>query len=313
MQNLNKIRGQALIEVVVAMVIGAIMIGTASGALFVILRSKQLAQNNQIASSLASALSDNLSSVAEANWHNIYDLNKGSANKYHVATSTGQLTVQSGEEQIAENNVIFTNYFYIENVQRDSAGNIVASGGTDDPSTQKAVITSSWIIGGSASVVTNTLYFTRWPNRIFQQTDWSGGPGQEGPVTLINNKFSTSEYIDFNSAPGSLTLTGAADEGELVSSIFDTQVTGGVGFNTIMWQGSLPADSKVKFKIASSNDPSQWNWAGQPYFIPAGPGVQEQIDQSLHNNKRYFRYKIILEAEEEESPRVDDVIISYSP
>lgn len=309
-------RGQSLIEAVVALGVGVILISAASGALFVVLRSSQISQNNQIASSLASALSNNLSSVAEANWHNIYDLNKGAANKYHIATSTGQLVVQSGQEQVTVDDIVFSRYFYIENVSRDASGNIVASGGTDDLSTQKAVVATSWIIGESESAVTAVTYFTRWPNKIFQQTDWSGGAGQEGPITIVNNKFSTSEYINFSSTPGSLTLSDPDKEGELVSSIFDTQVTGGAGFNTIMWQGSLPPDTKVKFKITSSNDPDepgQWNWGEQPYFIPGGPNVQKTINQFLHNNKRYFRYKVVLEAEEDESPRVDDVIISYSP
>src|SRR3989338_2925968 len=96
-------RGQSLIEVIVALGIGVLIIATATGATFTILRSNQLSQNNQVTFSLISSLADNLISLAESDWRDIYDLNKGPSNKYHVATSTGILTPQSNEEELIIN------------------------------------------------------------------------------------------------------------------------------------------------------------------------------------------------------------------
>ena len=177
-------RGQSLIEVVIAMSIGVIMIAVSSGTIVLVLQSNQLSQNNQTASELAVALADNLSVLTESNWHNIYDLNKGSGNKYYIATSSGVLTIQSGEERIIVDGIQFARYFYAENVSRDSGGNIesVYNASNDDPSAQKATLVTSWIINSSNSITAYSIYLTRWRNRLLWQTDWSGGAGQEGPV-----------------------------------------------------------------------------------------------------------------------------------
>ena len=79
-----------------------------------VIRSNEIAGKTQVAASLAVALSDNLVSMAEANWNNIYGLSKGAANKYYVATSTGQFVVQSGTEQAFVSGFPFSRYFYIE-------------------------------------------------------------------------------------------------------------------------------------------------------------------------------------------------------
>ncbi|MEK7162876.1 MAG: hypothetical protein AAB696_01145 [Patescibacteria group bacterium] len=110
--------------------------------------------------------------------------------------------------------------------------------------------------------------------------------------------------------------------GNLISSIFDTGVSTGVALNTIMWQGSQPSGTSAKFQIASDSisAPTIWNYRGPDgsnttYYQPSGPSVQAQINSAYHNNQRYFRYKIFLESNAGQtlSPRVDDVIINWSP
>ena len=300
--------GQSLVELIIAISIAGIIISSAAGGILMVIRSNEIAGKTQVAASLAVALSDNLVSMAEGNWNNIYGLSKGSANKYYVATSTGQFVVQSGTEQVTVNSFPFSRYFYIENAERDGGGAI--GSGTDDPSTQKATVVVSYNISGSERTITESFYLTRWRNNSLRQTDWSGGSGQEGPITSPNNKFSSFVNVDFSAVSGSLTLADSDEDGELNSSIFDTGISGGVGFNTLMWQG-IQTSGKVKFKFASSNDPGSWNWAGRPIISPAGPNVQIRINPAIDNNKRYFRYKIILEGES--SVRIDDVIVNYSP
>lgn len=300
--------GQSLVELIIAISISAIIIASAAGGILMVIRSNEIAGKTQAAASLAVALSDNLISVAESNWNNIYGLSKGAANKYYVATSTGQFVIQSGTEQVSVSSFPFSRYFYIENVQRDGGGAI--GSGTDDPSTQKATAIISYNISGSERTIAESFYLTRWRNNAMRQTDWSGGSGQEGPIINPNNKFSSSVNADFSAVPGSLTLADSDEDGELNSSIFDTGVPGGAGFNTLMWQGAQTS-GKVEFKFASSDDPESWNWAGRPIFSPAGPNVQVRIDPAIDNNKRYFRYKIILEGGS--SVRIDDVIVNWSP
>ena len=488
LKNMSKNSGQSLVEMIIAISLSAILISTATGGIVMIIRSNEISGKTRAATDLTTALAENLISVAEGNWHSIYGLNKGSANKYYLATSTGlsyyrvfvtstsysgnlgglsgadakcqaradavslggnwkawistnsisaasrlehssvpyklingeliannwedltdgalsipiyrtetgaftgydevwtdtftsgaseggnydctdwtssagvwdgrkgfsgnsnrswtsyldlgqslglcadgrrlycfeqptsspgSLVVQSGTEHITLDGFEFTRYFYIENVNRDAGGNIAVSG-TDDPSTQKATVVVSYNISGSDRTITETLYLTRWRNSVFRQTDWSGGSGQAGPITGANNKFDSSINVDYTTTPGVIFATVAGDcddDGcELISSVFDTGSVDGAGFNTIMWQGTLPSGASVKFKFASSDTYDSWNWGGAPLIIPAGPNFQKTIDQSTHNNNRYFRYKIIMEKNGSgQSPLVEDMIVGYSP
>jgi hypothetical protein len=109
---------------------------------------------------------------------------------------------------------------------------------------------------------------------------------------------------------------------ELTSSIFDTGVSTGAAVNTIMWQGNQPTGTSVKFQIASdaTSTPASWNYKGPDgsnttYYAPTDSGVPAQINSAYHNNHRYFRYKIFLVSDSgrTQSPRVDDVIINWSP
>lgn len=119
---------------------------------------------------------------------------------------------------------------------------------------------------------------------------------------------------------------------ELVSSVFDTRVAGGAALNAVMWGGDKPSGTNVKFQIASGNCPNgktnppacddsgTWQYKGDAgssadYYAPSGPTVQIKIRSQDHNNVRYFRYKIFLEsnAARNATPRVDDVMVSWSP
>ncbi len=109
---------------------------------------------------------------------------------------------------------------------------------------------------------------------------------------------------------------------ELISSIFDTGVSTGAAINTVMWQGSQPSGTGVKFQIASdsTSTPATWTYRGPDgsnttYYAPANSDVSAQINLAYHNNHRYFRYKIFLSSNASQtlSPRVDDVIINWSP
>lgn len=307
--------GQSLIEITIAVAIIGVIITSAAGGLFMIIRSNEIVGKTQSASVLASALAENLISLSEGNWHAIYGVNKGSANKYYLATSTGQFAVTNGTEMITADSFLFVRYFYIENVERDGDGDIGV--GDDDPSTQKATVVVSYDISGSSRTIAESLYLTRWRNNVFRQMDWSGGDGQDGPLTMANSGFFSSANMDYSTTPGTLFVPSGAncnnDACELISSTFDTGSVNGAGFNTIAWQGTYPAGSTVKFKFASSNDSGgPWSWSGAP-VTPAGPNAQARIDQVQHNDDQYFRYKVIMEKNgSNQSPQVEDIIVGYS-
>ncbi len=214
-------------------------------------------------------------------------------------------------------NRLFNRYFYVENVNRDASGDIVQSGGTEDLSTQKITVVISW---GDNHSLSRTQYITRYQNRSFVQSDWSGGSGQEGPITLENNKFANSSNIDYTTSAGSISAPSLSSA-ELTSSIFDISISTGVAINTIMWQGVQVVSANVQFQIASDSisTPTTWNYKGPDgtnttYYTPTGPNIPIQVNLAHHNNHRFFRYKIFLSFSPgaTQSPRVDDVIINYS-
>jgi len=94
------------------------------------------------------------------------------------------------------NSNVYSRFFNVENVSRDSGGSIVTSGGTNDPSTQKVTASVQWGATGAVTEAKIVDYLTRSKNFVFRQTDWSGGSGQSGVITEPNSKYSTSDNID---------------------------------------------------------------------------------------------------------------------
>jgi len=111
--------------------------------------------------------------------------------------------LSANEVKSIYNAAIYTRYFYLDDVGRDVSGNIISSGGTNDPSTKKATVVYGWPAGPTSSFPT---YLTRFQNKVLDQTDWSGGPGQDGPATSTNNKFSTSTQIFYATTTGSIII-----------------------------------------------------------------------------------------------------------
>lgn len=106
----------------------------------------------------------------------------------------------------------------------------------------------------------------------------------------------------------------------LDSSIFDTGVSGGAQLNSVSWHGSQPAGTAVRFQFAVSNASSgPWNYSGTDgtanTYYNTGPDLSLKLDYVLQNGKRYFRYRVFLRSNlnKTTSPRVDDVIVNWSP
>jgi hypothetical protein len=108
--------------------------------------------------------------------------------------------------------------------------------------------------------------------------------------------------------------------GTLDSITYDTGVAGGAQFNSIAWQGALGASgTSVQFQLAVSNaSGGPWNFTGpdgtiNTYYTPSGPGISTKLNYTLYNNYRYFRYRVTLVATPTSTPRVDNVIVNWSP
>lgn len=276
-------KGQSLIEVIIAITVGALIVGSAAAALIFTVRSNQQNRATDSASSLAQELLDNVRSVAEGNWQGLYDLNaKGdptqSCPPYCYYLDAG-LAIVAGSENKTVNNITYTSYFTVENVNRDSCGTreIVAGAETgcsasqtgvlSDPSTQKITAKVTWPQGTDTAEVLVSEYLTRSKNEVNQFTDWSGSSGVDGPVVRPSKDYFNQNSLDVITIPGTIQLLAPATSGWLISSTFDTEQTDGVAFNSVMWKGNLgTVGNDVKFQIATSDDVT-----GIPEGGPAGP------------------------------------------
>ncbi len=110
--------------------------------------------------------------------------------------------------------------------------------------------------------------------------------------------------------------------GTLDSSIFDTGVSGGAAINAVTWFGALPSpanNASVGFQFAvATSTAGPWNYIGSDgtsaSWYTGAPGVTQPVQYALHNNKRYFRYRIRLTSNlaQTASPRVDDISVNWS-
>jgi type II secretory pathway pseudopilin PulG len=121
--------GQSLGEVLVGLTIGSILIGAASFLVVNSLRSNASLQKSQKATQIAQEMLDKVRSWGSADWFNIYDLSKGSTNKYFLNASGTTLSVISGEEGILSNDITngLVGYWRLDEststVAYDSSGN----------------------------------------------------------------------------------------------------------------------------------------------------------------------------------------------
>jgi hypothetical protein len=117
-------------------------------------------------------------------------------------------------------------------------------------------------------------------------------------------------------------------KGELISSTFDTGVAQGAAYNSLLWKGSLNGGSlgQVGLQIAASNSiTGPWLFegpdctSGTRYSPDADTPIPIETDCALsHNNKQYFRYKVIICSDFDcmtsgsINPRVDEVVVNWS-
>ena len=114
--------------------------------------------------------------------------------------------------------------------------------------------------------------------------------------------------------------TVTSTSGYLDSATYDTGVPGGAQLNSVLWHGNQPAQTLVGFQFAASNAPAgPWDFIGPDgtpnTYYQVSEGATQRLDYNLFYNQRYFRYRAILTSDPSRtaSPRIDDVIINWSP
>jgi prepilin-type N-terminal cleavage/methylation domain-containing protein len=194
--------GFSLIELIVAVAVFGIL---ASGVIYVVTNSYTNFYGTGDKQSLAEFAQEGLEatrSIRESSWQyieNNLDANLG------IAKNANDVWEFAGSSNTFGD---LTRVITIASVSRDSNGEVVASGGVDDPMTKKVTVTVSG--AGIQDYVLNS-YLTHWANRIWEQTDWSGSDGTE--FWSYEDQVNSSSSIDGVSTAGQLALSFAAIHG----------------------------------------------------------------------------------------------------
>lgn len=114
--------------------------------------------------------------------------------------------------------------------------------------------------------------------------------------------------------------TATSTTGYLDSTTYNTGVNIGGQLNSVLWHGSLPVGTAVRFQFAVSNSSGgPWTFTGPDgtnnTYYTMGPDVSLKLDYTLYNYWLYFRYRAILVSDQTRrlTPQVDEVIINWSP
>ena len=148
-------RGQMVIEIIVAVSIFAIIAATSIVVIVGSLSTARLAEEESQATFIATEGLEAVKSIRNQGWVNLAN------GSYGIASVSGAW-VFSGSSDLDPSGK-YTRVTSVISVSRDGSGNIVTSGGTVDPETKKVTSTVSWNFTPARqnSVVMN-LYVTNW-------------------------------------------------------------------------------------------------------------------------------------------------------
>jgi Tfp pilus assembly protein PilV len=288
-----KQRGASLVEVLVAIALSSIMLPAFAEAALTARAAQPAAAQHTQALSLEREAMEAVRSVREQSWSTV-----ASDGTYHPVISTDHWTLAAGSEAIGN----LTRQIVISDVNRDSSGAIVASGGTADPATKLVTVTVSWSTPIASSISTDT-YLTHWTgNASWVQTtqaDFNAGI----LVSVITTNTSGGE-VELDNA-GNLNASGTYE-----SPTFDAGAA--ADFNALTFTAAQPTGTSVTFQIATNNDNATWNYVGPDGTASSSYSSPGAIPLSAADG-RYFRYKATLTATGTMSvPVIDDVTIDYS-
>lgn len=306
-------KGQSLIELLIAIALAAVLIPGILNGLIASRNGK--AQEGQRLQALTYLKEEEeaVRSVREAGWSNI-----ANNNTYHPVTGASSWSLATGSESIGGN---FTRQVVISSVQRDpTTGNIVLSGGINDPSTKLAVYTVSWTTPISGSV-TSTEYLQRYlgNNTLVQttQADFNGGTNNHtqsnatggGAIQLSPPTVSVNTFTDDYTTPANYTYD--SNKIEVLNSFAElkpigTPVSGATtnpGFDTTInpWVRVQYGDGvgQTGARVATGGIPGAWsrqvfnknhNKAGGDYYSQPTTTTIPNVTGTITFNWQVFAF-----------------------
>lgn len=314
----GELKGQSLLEILVALSFGVIILGSSLNFLALTLKSYSSLDFLSNAYTLLKEYGEMLSYSAKNYWNSLIILEREIPYKINFQGITWNFT--QGSEESGFKEFKYRLYFKVFDVYRDLNGNI-SEFGYLDPSTLKIIVYLDYGINYEKTLSLPFFVTRSFLTFTFTQTDWSGGSGYPGPYLESTNVYDSSENIEVfgESEESYITLATTTSSGFLISSIFDTNLENGSNFHSLIWDGTLCENCQVKIQLASSNSQNgPWNYYGptsqSDYYAPL-PNQLVALPyngSSSHQNKRYIRYKIELVPYNNQSPSIDNISINFA-
>jgi len=155
--------GQTIIELVLAMGIAAIIFPTLLSGFMSTREGRPQQEKRLQAIALLKETEAAVKSFRENDWTAFASITHDTA--YHPEISGTEWVLVSG----TQTNNDLTQSVVMSDVNRNANGDIVTSGGTNDPSTKRIIITISWT-KPQVSNVTSTSYYTRTTNLTYSES-----------------------------------------------------------------------------------------------------------------------------------------------
>ncbi len=184
--------GQSLVELLLAVALAAVILPALLTGMVASREGKAQQNQRSEAVTLLKETEDTVRRVRDNGW-STFAVN----GTFHPVISGSNWTLVAGPDTVGD----FTRSVTISNVERDSSGAIVTSGGSVDPSTKKATITINWTQPRTSSV-TSTLYITRYKDNVtYLQTTKSDFDGDSLiQLTTTNTAGGEVQLSDNNKA-----------------------------------------------------------------------------------------------------------------
>ncbi len=145
-----------------------------------------------------------------------------------------------------------------------------------------------------------------------------------GEDSFIEDDWSNNNYSEISSNIDSETFRGEiklkdldgfypTTTEHLISKTIDFGTSTNLIYKMFKWEGTTPKETTIKFQLAANNDNQTWNFIGPD-------GTENTFFENpvfeiptTFNNKRYFRYKVYLQTNDQSvTPSLDKIFIFYS-
>ena len=243
--------GQSLIELLVAIGLSMLLLPTLIIG-FAAARNGRPQQDQRLqAVFLLKEEEESVRSVRENGWTNLND------GTFNPVLANGKWSLASGYGILNG----FTRQVVISDVYRDNNGAIVTSGGTNDLSTKKAVMSVSWS-NPIPSSVNSTMYFTRYADNGYTEstyaqfnsgtkTNVSVTNTNGGEVTLGSGAGSGNDWCD----PGKSVVASINLPGQGITEDLSATTSASLDYAYTTTGGNKSGDSMDSVSITHANPP----------------------------------------------------------